>query len=96
MFNEPDSAFEDEPTNNRVWLICNNCYEGATREATFQFVSSHSVPKMVNWEEGESDAFTDLDACDPKLFIHIIKRCEFERSTGGFYLYGGLESMLKP
>lgn len=96
VFNEPDTAPEDKPSNDKIWLICDNCYEGATRNPTFEFLSPPSAPKIVCWEEGESDTFTDLDACEAWFFIHIIKRCEFERETGGFHLYDGLENMLKP
>ena len=87
VFKEPDTASKEEPYNDKIWLICENCHKSATQTPSFEFINRPSAPKMIFWEEGESDTFIDLDICDPGFFIHIIKRCEAENATGGFYLY---------
>lgn len=96
VFNELDTASKEEPANNKIWLICNNCHQQATRTPMFEFPSWSSVRKKIFWEEGESDTFTDLDICEPQFFIHIIRRCEYEQKTGGFHLYDNLNQILKP
>jgi len=96
VFNEPDTASEDVSRSDRVWLICNDCYEDVTQTPTFELLNPPSAPKLVFWEESENNTFTDLDACEAWFFVHIIRRCENERKTGGFHLYDGLEQMLKP
>lgn len=87
VFYEPDTASEENPANSKIWLICENCHGSVTQTPSFKFVSANAATKLVHWEEGESDTFTDLDACEPGFFIHVIKRCEREQATGSLYLY---------
>lgn len=96
VFNEPDTALEDISASDRIWLICNDCYEIVTRKPIFEFSNPPSAPKLIRWEESEDNIFTDLDACEGKDFGHIIRRCEYEQKTGGFHLYDNLNQMLKP